>query len=165
MMNDEEKIVFEKAKSALIKLGIYSDEKVKGAMLLNVLAYVVNRALEGEVIIIHGLDRVQITPSMLDDYKKIMDRKNIGKVVVFEDTENEEANPDTFSKFIGVIKEQDFVCIGSLTDKDVDRIKWFDNLPITARRQLLSTTVSDGIYYLRRNRDRLSSVIRTNVRL
>lgn len=30
MMNDEEKIVFEKAKSALIKLGIYSDEKVKG---------------------------------------------------------------------------------------------------------------------------------------
>ena len=30
MMNDEEKIVFEKAKSALIKLGIYSDEKAKG---------------------------------------------------------------------------------------------------------------------------------------
>ena len=30
MMNDEEKIVFEKAKSALIKLGRYSDEKVKG---------------------------------------------------------------------------------------------------------------------------------------
>lgn len=30
MMNDEEKIVFEKSKSALIKLGIYSDEKVKG---------------------------------------------------------------------------------------------------------------------------------------
>ena len=30
MMNDEEKIVFEKAKSSLIKLGIYSDEKVKG---------------------------------------------------------------------------------------------------------------------------------------
>ena len=30
MMNDEEKMVFEKAKSALIKLGIYSDEKAKG---------------------------------------------------------------------------------------------------------------------------------------
>ena len=134
-------------------------------MLLNVLAYVVNRALEGEVIIIHGLDSVQITPNMLDDYKKIMNKKNIGKVIVFEDAENEEINPDTFSKFIGGIKEQDFVCIGSLTDKDVERIKWFDNLPITARRQLLETTTSDGIYYMRRNRDRLSSVIRTNVRL
>ena len=30
MMNDEENMVFEKAKSALIKLGIYSDEKAKG---------------------------------------------------------------------------------------------------------------------------------------
>lgn len=29
MMNDEEKIVFEKAKSALIKLGIYSESKRK----------------------------------------------------------------------------------------------------------------------------------------
>ena len=144
---------------------VTSDEKVKGAMLLNVLSYVVNRALEGEVIIIHGLDSVQITPSMLDDYKKIMNKKNIGKVIVFDDAENEEINPDTFSKFIGGIKEQDFVCIGSLTDKDVERIKWFDNLPITARRHLLETTTSDGIYYMRRNRDRLSSVIRTNVRL
>ena len=58
------------------------DMKVRGALLINTLSYVVNRALDGETIIIHGLDRVDINEEMILDYQKIMKRRGIGKIIV-----------------------------------------------------------------------------------
>ncbi len=52
-----------------------SNKKIASAVFLNVLAYVTNRALEGEQIVIHGLDKINVPVDLLTPYKDRIDRK------------------------------------------------------------------------------------------
>ena len=137
------------------------DMKVRGALLINTLSYVVNRALDGETIIIHGLDRVDINEEMILDYQKIMKRRGIGKIIVFEESENSKINPETFSRFVGRLNTQDLVCVGGLSEVDINNIKWFQGLPETVVSRLIKQ--EDGNFFIYRKKDRLSTVIKTNI--
>ena len=139
------------------------DMKVRGALLINTLSYVVNRALDGETIIIHGLDSVDIKEEMILDYQKIMKRRGIGKIIVFEESENSEINPEKFSRFVGRLNTQDLVCVGGLSELDVKNVKWFQGLPQTVISQLIKQ--EDGNFFIYRKKDRLSTVVRTNIQL
>ncbi|KRL79205.1 hypothetical protein [Ligilactobacillus equi] len=143
--------------------GVSHDKRVKGAVLLNTLAYVVNRALEGESVIIHGLDAVDIKEKMLLKYRDIMKRRGVGKVVVFEESGNDKVNPETFKRFTGQLNAQDLLIIGGLTDHDFVNVPWFNNLPTTAKGQLSQRY--PGVFFVYRNYDRISSVISTNIEL
>lgn len=138
-------------------------KEVKGAVFLNVLSYVANRALEGEIIVIHGLDGIKITEDMLLAYNDILKRRGIGKIVVFEDKANDEINPETFSRFTGSMNTQDLVVVGGLTDRSVKNVSWFASLPMTVQQQLAQQ--QQGLFFFYRKADRVSSVVQTSIQL
>lgn len=142
---------------------VSNDKRLKGALLLNTLAYVVNRALDGEMIVIHGLDSVEIKEDLLMDYQEVIRRKNLGKIVVFEQAENEKVNPTTFSRFIKDLIQQDVVILGGLTEKNKDSNAFFKSLDGTVRGTLLAQ--NEGVFYVYRSSDKTSSIIKTNILL
>lgn len=140
---------------------VSTNKKVTGAVFLNTLAYVTNRALSGEVVVIHGLDQLSIDEASLIPYKERMIRKNVGLITAFEHAENE-INPDTFSKFVGRLSRQDMVVLGGLTEKELNYINssWRQELPAPVAKQLLAS--QNGILYFYRKRDRVGALVDTH---
>lgn len=141
------------------------DKKLKGALFLNVMAYVTGRALEGEQIVIHGLDDVEVPVKPLIAYKDRISEKNIGLVTVFNQSENKEVNPSTFSRFTGRLSNQDAVILGGLTEEELTYINksWRRDLPVAVSQQLMQAT--PGILYFYRRADRLGALIDTHFHL
>ena len=144
-------------------LSMVSDDKIiTGAVFLNVLAYVTNRALEGEQIVIHGLDQIEVPLAPLLPYKERIERKNIGLITVFEKSESE-INPKSFMRFVGRLSKQDAVVLGGLTTNELSYINesWRRNLPMPVEEQLLNSV--DGILYFYRRHDRTGALIDTHL--
>lgn len=141
---------------------ITQDKKLLGAVFMNVLAYVTNRALAGEMIVIHGLDRIDIPEQPLLPYRERIDRKNIGLVTIFEQSENK-INPTSFQNFVGKLSRQDFVVLGGLTENELIGINksWREPLPRKVSDQLLAS--KDGVLYFYRERDRVGALIDTHL--
>lgn len=139
-----------------------NSKKVAGAVFLNVIAYVTNRALEGEQIVIHGLDKIDIPVKHLLAYKERIERKNIGLITVFEHSERD-VNPKTYSQFVGRLSRQDAVVLGGLTEEELNYINesWRQPLPTPVSKFLLQS--NNGILYFYRKRDRIGALINTHL--
>lgn len=139
-----------------------SNKKIASAVFLNVLAYVTNRALEGEQIIIHGLDKINVPVDLLTPYKDRIDRKNIGLITVFEESESE-VNPKSYAKFSGRLTRQDAVVLGGLTEDELMYINqsWRKELPVPVANKLLEA--NNGILYFYRKRDRVGALVNTHL--
>lgn len=142
---------------------VREDRKLKGVMLINTLAYVTHRALEGEVIVVDGLDSVDIPPESIRPYKERMQRKNIGLVTVFEEENNKKVNPETFAEFCGRLSVQDVVVLGGLNATTLDYItkSWHQSLPKVVSDRLLDA--QDGILYFYRATDHTGALINTHL--
>lgn len=142
--------------------GLENDRKVAGAVFLNTLAYVTNRALNGEQIIIHGLDNIEIPLDEIIPYKEIMERKNIGLITVFNGSEKA-INPVTYSAFVGKLSRQDMVILGGLVPNELKDIEttWSRKLPEQVSKTLLES--NQNILYFYRKRDRISALIKTHL--
>ncbi|STP93476.1 Uncharacterised protein [Enterococcus faecalis] len=139
-----------------------SNKKIASAVFLNVLAYVTNRALEGEQIVIHGLDKINVPVDLLTPYKDRIDRKNIGLITVFEESESE-VNPKSYAKFSGRLTRQDAVVLGGLTEDELMYINqsWRKELPVPVANKLLEA--NNGILYFYRKRDRVGALVNTHL--
>lgn len=142
--------------------GVSEDKLIKGVVFLNTLAYVANRALEGEVICIHGLDQVRIPEKSLLPYKEKMERKNIGLITIFDKSENE-VNPSSYSRFVGKLSRQDMVVLGGLTTKELGYINesWDRTLPNTVASELLRS--QDRMLYFYRKKDKVAALVETHL--
>lgn len=138
------------------------NKKVAGAVFLNVLAYVTNRALEGEQIVIHGLDKIDVPLEQILPYKERINRKNIGLITVFEESENK-VNPKTYSRFVGRLSRQDAVVLGGMTEEELHYINesWRQELPVPVSQMLLES--NNGVLYFYRKRDRVGSLVNTHL--
>lgn len=137
-----------------------TDKNLTAALLLNTLSYVSHRALEDEVIVIHGLDYANIPLDPLMDYRARMNRKNIGLITTFE-TNSKIVNPKTFSDFCGRFERQDFVVLGEVTQENLDSFStlWGTNLPQAIQTNLINP--QPGVFYFNRASDRTSALIQT----
>lgn len=142
---------------------VSNDRTVTGAVFLNTLAYVTNRALNGEMIVIHGLDKINVPMEPLLAYKDRIERKNIGLLTVFEESENKEINPNTFSRFVGKMSRQDAVVLGGVTQEELEYIgkSWDHPLPTVVGNQLLAS--KDGVLYFYRASDRVGALVDTHL--
>lgn len=138
---------------------VTQDRVVKGAMFLNTLAYVVNRAHEGDMIIVTGIDSIKINPKVLRNYRDVMDRSGVGLITTFEEREDEDMNVKTLNDFIHPLSTQDIVVIGGITPKSLDWLNysWNRSLPETVINDLKQNM--DGRYYLYRAKDYCSAVV------
>lgn len=138
------------------------NKKVAGAVFLNVLSYVTNRALEGEQIVIHGLDKIDVPVEQLVPYKERITRKNIGLITVFEESESN-VNPSTYARFIGRLSRQDAVVLGGLTEEELKYINssWRQDLPVPVAQLLLEA--NNRVLYFYRKRDRVGALINTHL--
>ena len=136
---------------------------IKGAMFLNALAYVTNRAAPGDMIVIHGIDAVKVKPSILKPYRDIMDRKDVGLITTFEERNDPDMNPVTLNDFIHPLVEQDLVIIGGIQKDSQQRIEdsWSRSLPQVVADDLSNN--QDCVYYVYRARDFGSAVINTHL--
>lgn len=141
---------------------LVDDKQVAGAVFLNVLAYVTNRALQGEQIVIHGMDSINVPVNHLLAYKERIERKNIGLITVYERSENE-VNPKTYSRFSGRLSRQDAVVLGGITEEELAYINesWRQQLPIPVSQTLLQS--ENGTLYFYRKRDRVGALIDTHL--
>lgn len=141
---------------------LIDNKQVAGAVFLNVLAYVTNRALPGEQIVIHGLDQINVPVNHLLAYKERIDRKNIGLITVFEHSESD-VNPQTYSRFVGRLSRQDAVVLGGITEEELEYINesWRQRLPTPVSQELLHS--NNGILYFYRKRDRIGALIDTHL--
>lgn len=139
-----------------------NDKKVASALFLNTIAYVTNRALAGEQIVIHGLDYVDVPPIYLAPYKERIERKNIGLISVFEKSESD-VNPKTYSSFTGRLSQQDAVILGGITEEELDYINesWRQALPNQVAQILLEA--NNGILYFYRRKDRVGALVNTHL--
>ncbi|STE38126.1 hypothetical protein [Enterococcus mundtii] len=142
--------------------GYIEDKKIAGAVFLNVLAYVTNRALEGEQIVIHGLDSIDVPIDILLPYRERIERKNIGLITIFEKSENA-VNPSTYSKFVGRLSRQDMVVLGGITEDELKYINqsWQKNLSPIITNYLLQA--NNGALYFYRKKDRVSALVDTHL--
>lgn len=138
------------------------DKNVLGVIFLNVIAYVTNRALNGEQIVIHGLDNLTVSVDVLEPYADRMKRKNLGLITIFERSENE-VNPSTFRKFTGNLVDQDLVVLGKVTSKEIPYINesWNRELPNVVKNELVSG--NQGTFYFYRKRDRVGAIVKTHL--
>lgn len=138
---------------------VTQDPVVKGAMFLNTLAYVVNRAQAGDLIIVNGIDSIKINPKILRNYRDVMDRAGIGLITTFEEREDEDMNVKTLNDFIHPLSTQDVVVVGGVTPKSLDWLNysWNRDLPSTVQNDLQQNM--DGRFYLYRAQDYCSAVI------
>lgn len=139
-----------------------SDKKVAGAVFLNVLSYVTNRALAGEQIVIHGLDKIEVPLEQIVPYRDRMNRKNIGLITVFEESESL-VNPQTYSRFIDKLSQQDAIVLGGITENELKYINdsWRQNLPTPVSNLLLES--NNGILYFYRKSDRVGALVSTHL--
>lgn len=136
---------------------------IKGAMFLNVLAYVTNRASPGDMIVVHGIDAVKVKPSILKSYRDRMDRKDIGLITTFEERNDEDMNISTLNDFIHPLVDQDLVVIGGIQKETTQRIadSWSRPLPKIVQTDLSANR--DSIFFVYRARDFGSAVINTHL--
>lgn len=144
---------------------VSEDKRLKGMMLINTLAYVTNRALEGEMIVVHGLDSAEFPPESIAPYRERIDNKGIGLITVYEQSENTKINPKTCVRFSGRLSKQDVVVIGGVTKPELEYINdsWQQPLPEPVSQQLLASV--DGILYFYRESDRVGALINTRLTL
>ncbi|MBD5430508.1 hypothetical protein [Lactobacillus sp.] len=143
----------------LSKLG--EDKTLKSITFLNVLAYVTNRALPGETIVIEGLDEIDLPVKSLATYRERMDAKGINLISVFEHIKNP-VNPFSYETFTGILNQQDMIVLGGITDEDAQQLgqNW-QHLPQTVISQL--EAANDGILYFYRRRDHIGALIDTHL--
>lgn len=141
---------------------IGEDAKLKAISFLNILAYVTHRALPGEMIVIEGIDELQLPVESLMAYRKRMDEKNIGLITVFEHLKSK-INPVSYDKFTGRLSQQDMVVLGGITQQDISDFgeSWQQELPAMVQAQLLSG--NRGILYFYRKADRIGAVVDTHL--
>ncbi|WP_088841007.1 hypothetical protein [Listeria sp. ILCC797] len=139
-----------------------NNTKVTSAVFLNVLAYVTNRALEGEQIVIHGLDYIDIPVDYLVPYRERIARKSVGLVSVYEKAENK-INPHSYSRFSGRLSQQDAVVLGAMTQEELAYINdsWRQPLPSQVSNVLLEG--HNGILYFYRKKDRVGALVQTHL--
>lgn len=138
------------------------DPKITAVSFLNVLAYVTHRALPGEMIVIEGLDEIDLPVESLMPYKKRMNRKGINLISVFEHIK-QPVNPISYESFTGRLSQQDMVVLGGITADDVDEFSnsWQQELPQTVANQLKGA--SQGILYFYRKADRIGALVDTHL--
>lgn len=138
------------------------DQRLTSISFLNVLAYVTHRALPGEMIVIDGLDEINLPVDALMNYKKRMDRKGIKLISVFEHINNP-VNPISYENFCGRLSQQDMVVLGGITADDAENFSrsWQQDLPGTVVKQLIAA--ESGILYFYRKSDRIGALIDTHL--
>ena len=139
--------------------GVKENPRVKGVTFLNVLSYVTNRALPGEMIVVHGLDDVDIPVDILAPYRERMDKKNIGLVTVFNKSGNAKVNPGTHRAFVGRLSRQDMVVLGGVMEDEIEYLNesWQQPVPRSVQNTLLQGR--DNILYVYRQRDETGALI------
>lgn len=144
---------------------VTDSKRVLGALFLNVLAYVTNRCLPGEIVVIHGLDKMELpSDEALLPYRERLKRKNCGLITVFEEAENK-INPSTFQRFVGRMSQQDMVVLGGLTEEELNYINasWRQPLPQVVADELLEA--QNRLLYFYRRRDRVGALVQTHLLL
>ncbi|MGX5378187.1 hypothetical protein ACWCL1_08090 [Ligilactobacillus sp. LYQ135] len=138
---------------------ISDNPTIKGATFLNVIAYVVNRAQMGDMIVVNGLDQININPKVLTKYRDKMDLKGIGLIATFEDSNNEQMNFRTLEGFVKPLSVQDMVILGGLDEQVLPRIKesWHRELPERVQKELLKN--EDNNFYFYRKSDYQNAII------
>lgn len=140
-----------------------NDPVLKGVMFLNTIAYVVNRAAPGDMVVVTGLDTVKINPKILKFYRDVLDSKGIGLITTFEERENEENNVKTMDSFVHPLSTQDLIVVGGVTPKAVDNINYSWNRPLS---KMVVDDLSDNMtsrFFVYRARDFGSAVIDTQL--
>lgn len=143
--------------------GVGGKEMIRGAMFLNVLAYVVNRAQPEDMIVIHGLDSIKINPKVIAPYRRKMDEKGVGLITTFEKEYDPDMNVKTLADFTHPLTQQDIVIIGGLSKEQNEMIEssWNRSLPEIVQDDLKQQ--HDNMFYLYRKRDFGSAVIDTHL--
>lgn len=144
-------------------LSTINTKNVRSATFLNVLAYVVNRARSGDMVVITGLDNIKVDPSILKTYRDVLDDKNIGLITTFEDRENQDVNIDTMSPFTNTLVTQDLVVLGGVISSTLPKINesFGKELPDIVSDDLKENVPSR--FYIYRKRDFGNAVIDTHL--
>ncbi len=144
-------------------LSTINTKNVRSATFLNVLAYVVNRAKSGDMVVITGLDNIKVDPSILKTYRDVLDDKNIGLITTFEDRENQDVNIDTMSPFTNTLVTQDLVVLGGVISSTLPKINesFGKELPDIVSDDLKENVPSR--FYIYRKRDFGNAVIDTHL--
>lgn len=143
--------------------GVKENPRVKGVTFLNVMSYVTNRALPGELIVIHGLDDIDLPDvDVLTPYRSRIDDKEIGLVTVFNKSEHR-INPGTFRPFVGRLSRQDVVVLGGVSEGEIAYMNdsWQQAVPDSVTNTLLQA--NDNILYVHRKRDQTGALIETHL--
>ena len=140
-----------------------NDRTIKGAIFLNTLSYAVKRANPGDMLIITGIDTININPKILKYYREVLDRKNVGLIVTFEERKNDKVNVDTLNDFVKPLSNQDLVVLGGMTQDSLRLINhsWSRELPAIVSSELLKN--SSSVFYVYRASDFGSAVIDTQL--
>lgn len=140
-----------------------NDRTIKGAIFLNTLSYAVKRANPGDMLIITGIDTININPKILKYYREVLDRKNVGLIVTFEERKNDKVNVDTLNDFVKPLSNQDLVVLGGMTQDSLKLINhsWSRELPAIVSSELLKN--SSSVFYVYRASDFGSAVIDTQL--
>lgn len=143
--------------------GLGGSKMIKGAMFLNVLAYVTNRSAPGDMIVIHGIDSVRVKPSILKPYRDRMDRKNVGLITTFEERNDKSMNVETLNDFVHPLVDQDMVIVGGIQKESAKRIadSWSRELPSIVQADLSANQSS--IFYVYRASDFGSAVVNSHL--
>lgn len=138
------------------------DPKITKIEFLNVLAYVTHRALPGEMIVIDGIDEIDLPVNALMPYRKRMKRKGINLITVFEHN-NRPVNPISYEPFTGALSQQDMVVLGRITPDDAESFSksWQQDLPATVEQQL--EVGNRGILYFYRTADHIGALVDTHL--
>lgn len=138
---------------------------IKGAIFLNVLAYVTNRAQSGDMIVVHGLDAVKVNPKIIKPYRDKMDKKGVGLITTFEERSNKEVNVQTMADFVHPLVEQDLVILGGLNKDNEEPIQnsWGEGRPLPATVKADLEANQESVFYVYRARDFGNAVINTHL--
>lgn len=140
-----------------------NDPVIRGVMFLNVLAYVVNRAQSGDMVVVTGIDSISINPKILKFYRDVLDGKGIGLITTFEERENEKINVRTLDDFVHPLSTQDLIVIGGITPKSEENINYSWNRSLS---KMIETDLSANMpsrFFVYRARDFGSAVIDTHL--
>lgn len=145
-------------------LSRFKDNKVVlGAIFLNIIAYVTNRALENEEIVVVGLDNIDVDESILNVYRERITDKNIGLITTFE--QKSSINKlKKYKGFTGDLISQDLVLLGSLNtgdEKIIEELWSGRSLPEVALVDLLGG--QEGRFFISRRDDGISAIVDSNI--
>lgn len=145
--------------------GTINAKMLKGAVFLNTISYVANRAKPGDMVVVHGIDSVLVSPSVLGPYRDILDRKHIGLVTTFEGRGNQDMNIETLKDFVHSLVEQDVFIVGGLQPENQELIARNLGHPLPENVITDLSAQQPSIFYLYRSSDFGSAVIDTHLRL